>query len=148
MIYLGADHGGYKLKEKIKSFLKESNYDYEDLGNLEYDKDDDYPDYAFKVAEKVSKNKNNKGILLCRSSGGMVIAANKVKNIRAVSVIDEKSVKHAVQHNNANIIALPGDWITADKAKKLVKLFLTIKFSKEKRHVRRLKKIIKYETKH
>ena len=146
MIYLGSDHGGFKLKQKIKSFLNELDYKYEDLGNLKFDKDDDYPDYAFKVAEKVSENIKNKGILLCRSSGGMIIAANKVKGIKAVSVIDEKSVKHAIQHNNANIIALSGDWINENKAKKIVKLSLTTKFNNEERHVRRLKKINKYES--
>ena len=145
MIYLGSDHGGYKLKQKIKSFLKDLDYEYEDLGNLNFDKDDDYPDYAFKVAEKVSENIKNKGILLCRSSGGMVIAANKVNGIKAVSVIDEKSVKHAVQHNNANIIALPADWITEKKAKNIVKIFLETKFTNEKKHVRRIKKIERYE---
>ncbi len=145
MIYLGSDHGGYKLKQKIKSFLNELDHGYEDLGNLDFDKEDDYPDYAFKVAEKVAVDIKNKGILLCRSSGGMVIAANKINGIKAVSVIDEKSVKHAVQHNNANIIALPADWITENKAKKIVKLFLTTKFNNEKRHVRRLKKIERYE---
>ena len=146
MIYLGSDHGGYKLKQLIKKFLKDLEYEYEDLGNLKFDKDDDYPDYAFKVAEKVSENIKNKGILLCRSSGGMVIAANKVKGIKAVSVIDEKSVKHAIQHNNANIIALSGEWINENKAKKIVKLSLTTKFNNEERHVRRLKKINKYES--
>ena len=145
MIYLGADHGGFNLKKNIKSFLKESGYEYEDMGNLEYDKDDDYPDYAFKVAEKVAQG-NNKGVLLCRSSGGMIMAANKVKGVRAVSVTDEKSAKHAVQHNNANIIALSGDWISENQAKKIVKLFLTTTFGKEKRHRRRIKKIEKYES--
>jgi len=144
MIYLGSDHGGFDLKQKIKSFLNELNYEYEDLGNLDYDKKDDYPDYAFKVAEKVAQG-NNKGILLCRSSGGMVIAANKVKGIKAVSVIDEKSIKHAIQHNNANIIALPADWINESKTKKILKIFLTTKFNNEKKHVRRLKKIERYE---
>ena len=147
MIYLGSDHGGFKLKQKIKSFLKDLEYEYEDLGNLKFDKDDDYPDYAFKVAEKVSDNIKNKGILLCRSSGGMVIAANKVKGIKAVSVIDEKSVKHAVEHNNANIIALSGDWMTEQEAKDAVKVFLETDFTKEERHKRRINMIKEYEKK-
>ncbi len=84
MICLGADHGGFKLKQVIIKFLKDLEYEYEDLGNLNFDKDDDYPDYAFKVAEKVAVDIKNKGILLCRSSGGMVIAANKINGIKAV----------------------------------------------------------------
>ena len=126
MIYLGADHGGFVLKENIKQFLKEHDLKYEDLGNTILDMDDDYPDYAFAVGERVGKEDapskkwkdRAKGILFCRSSGGMVIAANKVKNIRAVAVYDEKGARHAREHNDANIIALSGDWISDEAAKK------------------------------
>ncbi len=147
MIYLGSDHGGFKYKEVIKKFLVKNNYDFKDLGNTEFDKDDDYPDYAFKVAEKVSQEKDSLGILLCRSSAGMVIAANKVKGIRAASVFDVKSTMHARQHNDANVIALSGDWLNKTRMLKIVKAFLETEFSEEKRHVRRLNKIKRYEQK-
>ena len=144
MIYLGSDHGGFDFKEDLKKFLTKKEYVFEDLGNLVYDKDDDYPDYAFKVAKKVATKKSSKGILLCRSSAGMVIAANKVKGIRAVSVFDLKSAKHCRLHNDANIIALSGDWLNKQKMFKIIETFLKTEFSKEKRHVRRLSKINNY----
>jgi ribose 5-phosphate isomerase B len=145
MIYLGSDHGGFELKESIKRFLSEKKISFEDIGNIKYDKEDDYPKYAFKVAEKVSHEKGAIGILFCRSSGGVVIAANKVKGIRAVSAHDVKSGEHAKEHNDANVIALPGDWITEDVAKKIVDAFLKSEFTKEERHVRRLNEISNYE---
>jgi ribose 5-phosphate isomerase B len=155
MIYLGADHGGYELKEKLKVFLKKENYVFKDLGNLTFESDDDYPKYAFSVAERVSKEDNSskpwkertKGILLCRSSGGVIIAANKVKNVRAVSVFDEKSSKHSREHNDANVIALSGDWTSEKDAEKIVKVFLETDFSSEERHKRRLEMIKEYEKK-
>jgi ribose 5-phosphate isomerase B len=86
-----------------------------------------------------------KGILFCRSSGGVVIAANKVKGIRAVAAWDEKSAMHAREHNDANIIAIAGDWTDEESAKKIVKIFLETEFTKEDRHVRRINQIMDYE---
>ena len=145
MIYLGSDHGGFELKEHIKQFLKNLEYEFKDLGNLKYDKGDDYPEYAFKVAEKASETPKNRGVLFCRSAAGMVIAANKVKGARAVTVFYDKSAVHSRQHNDANIIALSGDWMDNKKAEKILKAWLETEFSKEKRHVKRLKRISEYE---
>lgn len=145
MIFLGSDHGGYKLKEQIKSWLDEWGYKWEDMGNTIYDKDDDYPEFAIKVAKKTVENSQNKGILACRSAAGMVIAANKVKGIRAVTVVDGKGAKHARLHNDANVIGLSGDWMNDKKAEEIVKVFLETKFSGEDRHLRRIKKIAEYE---
>ncbi len=153
MIYLGSDHGGFKLKEKIKKFLDKQKFYYLDLGNINFQKEDDYPDYAFAVADLVSKEDDSskkwkdraKGILFCRSSGGMIIAANKLKNVRAVSVFDIKSAKHSREHNDANIIAISGDWTSEKKAKDIIKAWLKTEFSKKTRYIRRLKKIEEYE---
>ncbi len=145
MIFIGADHGGFKLKKKIKDFLQKEGYEYDDLGNVEFDPEDDYPDYAIKVSEKVAEHEDNKGILLCRSSGGMVIAANKVKGVRAVAAFDIKAAKHAREHNNANVLAISGDWTSEKDAKKIIKAFLETDFTDEDRHKRRLEKIDKYE---
>ena len=144
MIYLGADHGGFELKNKIKIYLESINVEYSDLGNLEFDKEDDYPIYAFKVAEAAAKN-NSKGVLLCRSAGGVIIAANKVKGIKAVAVTDVKSAEHAVLHNDANVIGVSGDWMDDDVVKDVVKVFIDTEFSNDDRHVRRLKMIEDYE---
>ena len=145
MIYIGSDHGGYDLKEKIKEFLGKKDYQFDDKGNLVFDKDDDYPYYAFKVAKAVAQVAGSKGILLCRSSGGVVIAANKVKGVRAVSASNVKEAKHAIEHNDANIIALPGDWITEQQAFDIVITFIETDFPKEERHLRRINMIKEYE---
>jgi ribose 5-phosphate isomerase B len=149
MIYLGSDHGGFSLKQEIIKILK---HRYEDLGNTVFDKDDDYPEYAFRVAEKVGKedrqgkwDERPKGILLCRSAGGVIIAANKVRNVRAVAVFDERSAKHSREHNDANVIAISGDWTSVEEAKKIVKAWLSTEFSGDERHRRRLKQIEDYE---
>jgi len=157
MIYLGADHGGFDMKEKIKSWLSSWGYAWEDLGNTLYNKEDDYPEYAFKVATQVVTEERNgkkfptpwkdrpKGILLCRSAGGVVIAANKIPGARAIAVYDERAAVHARAHNDANIIALSGDWTEELEAEKILRKFLETEFTAEERHVRRLKQIEEYE---
>lgn len=149
MIYLGVDHGGFPLKEKIKAWLNEWKLAYKDLGAHTFDPEDDYPRFAFAVAEKVSIEddarqpwtKRAKGILACRSAAGMVIAANKVKDVRAVVVSDLKSAKHSREHNDANIICLSGDWTSEAEAKDILKVWLGTEFSKELRHARRINQI-------
>ena len=87
MIYIGADHRGYKLKEALKDYLKELNLEYEDLGALQIIFDDDYPDYAILVAKKVSENpRENRGILICGSGVGVDIVANKFKGVRSALI--------------------------------------------------------------
>ncbi len=147
IIYLGADHGGFALKEKIKKWLIKSGYRCVDLGNAKFEPTDDYPDFAFKVGEAVSQNPNALGILICRSGAGMVIAANKVKGVRAAAAFDQKSAKHSRRHNNTNVLVLSGDWFSYPKAKKIVAVWLKTNFSGEERHQRRLLKISQYENK-
>ncbi len=150
-IYLGADHAGFHLKEKIKLWLVKNKIAYEDLGNFKFDKNDDYPDYAKKVAQKVVKEKT-KGILVCGSAEGMCIAANKIKGIRAVAPYSEKIVRLAREHNDANIICLSGGGMLKPmgsmsmiKVAKMINLFLKTAFSKAKRHQRRINKIKRLE---
>lgn len=149
MIYLGADHGGYKLKEKVKEWLADWKLKYEDLGPHKLDPDDDYPEYAFAVAERVSREDamtdnwkdRAKGILICRSAGGVVIAANKVKDVRAVAVVDLKSAQHSRAHNDANVLGLSGDWMSETEAKSIIKIWLSTEFSGEEKHLRRINQI-------
>lgn len=147
-IYLGADHGGFELKEKIKDQLIKEGLDVTDLGNDHFDFQDDYPDFAFKVAEAVGKDPQSKGILFCRSAAGVIIAANKVKGIRAASVIDLKSAIHSREHNDCNIIGLSGDWMDENQALEIVKTWLKTNFTNEQRHKRRIDKISEYENKY
>lgn len=146
-IYLGSDHAGFKVKEKLKKFFEKKNIDYEDLGAEKYEEKDDYPDYAFKVAKKVSKDKGSRGILICGSGMGMEIAANKVKGIRAVAPYDEYSAKMSRLDNDANVIGLRGRRFPFEKIKRIVSVWLKTDFSKAKRHKRRINKISSYERK-
>ena len=147
-IFLGADHRGFELKEKLKEWLKDHSYAVEDLGARELVPDDDYPDYAVAVARKVAEDpENNRGILLCGSGVGMDIAANKVKGIRATVTWNEQSAEHARTHDDVNVISLPADWTSPQDAAEIVRTFLETKFSGEERHARRLQKIEEIERK-
>ena len=145
MIFLGADHGGWHLKEDLKKYLKELGFDYEDLGNQEMDPADDYPDFALMVAKKVVET-NEKGILICSTGIGMCLAANKVKGIRAAAVWNDFTALQSREHNNANILCLAGKDTDVEAAKKIVRLWLETEFSQEERHIRRLDKVKKIET--
>ena len=143
MIYLGSDHRGYELKEKIKEWLSEWGYKYEDLGPAGYNKDDDYPDFAVAVAEKVvlQHDKNDRGILICGSGIGVAIAANKVKGIRAGTASSPEQVKASVNDEDLNVLAISADYVNEGISKEIAKTYLESKFSGEERHVRRVSKI-------
>ena len=147
MIYLGADHAGFKLKELIKKYLQTQELAFQDLGNFKFKKNDDYPDFGYKVAKTVAKTKGSKGILVCGSSYGVCIVANKVKGIRAVSIGSVKDAKLSREHNDANILCLSGWGLKTDLAKKILKTWLNTFFSGAKRHQRRVNKIKKIENK-
>ncbi len=146
MIYIGADHAGYNLKEEIKKYLDELGYQSEDLGNKELDPQDDYPDFAFEVAKKVAET-GEKGILICGTGIGSCIAANKIKGARAAQAWDEFTAAQSREHNNSNILCLGGRVLDAETAKKIVRIWLETEFSGEERHMRRLKKIEMWEAK-
>jgi len=142
MIYLGADHRGYSLKEEIKKFLEQEKIKFQDLGNLEYDKKDDYPDFAKKVAEKVSSNlKKDKGILVCGTGIGMSIVANKFKGIRAGLCLSGYMARRAVEEDDINILCLAADITDSGTSKKIIKEWLKAKFKNEEPYKRRIKKI-------
>ena len=145
-IFIGADHGGFALKQTLIAWLQNQNYEVEDCGAFFLDPGDDYPDIAFTVAEKTVAQPDTYGLLLCRSGGGVCIAANKVKGARAVAASDEVSAKHAREHNNAQILVLGADFVSSEeKAKKIVETFMTTAFSHESRHQRRIEQIQNYE---
>lgn len=147
-IFLGADHRGFKLKEKIKPWLESLGYEVEDLGAYQLDPDDDYPDFAFRVAEAVARDpENNRGIVMCATGIGEAIAANKVEGIRAARVYRPDVARLAREHNDTNVISLPAEYLDDDTAKKVVKVWLETPFSSQPRHRRRVEKIKKYEIK-
>jgi ribose 5-phosphate isomerase B len=109
---------------------------------------DDYPEFALGVAEGVTRELGSLGVVFCRSAGGAVIAANKVKGVRAVAAQTEDQAIHARQHNDAQVLGIGGDVVTQDAAVKIVEKFVTTPFTNEERHTRRLQKIAAYEDAH
>lgn len=153
-IFLGADHRGFKLKEQIKKWLSEWNYDYEDMGAFSYDENDDYPDFISKVAQKVSEDpENNKGIVLGGSGQGEAMVANKFKNVRAAvfygplwlssrvkfllwissgasperfyNNILKDVIKLSREHNDSNILSLGASFLR-ERAEKFLGVFIKL----------------------
>ena len=146
MIYLGADHRGYNLKEEIKKFFELEKIKFKDLGNLNYDENDDYPDFVKKVVGKVLSNpKEDKGILICGTGIGMSIAANKFKGIKAGLCLSGYMAKRAIEEDDINILCLAADITDVGTSKKIIKEWLKAKFKNEERHKRRIEKILEIE---
>ena len=141
MLYIGADHAGYLTKEHIKKFLNKNKIPYIDIGTNKPKKSDDYPDYAKSVARQVSKSHENKGILICGTGTGMVMAANKVKGARAALAYDKYTAVKSRENNDANILALRGTGFPKKKAVELMKVWLKTEFNGKERHKRRIAKI-------
>ncbi|OGE78299.1 MAG: hypothetical protein A2751_04070 [Candidatus Doudnabacteria bacterium RIFCSPHIGHO2_01_FULL_46_14] len=144
MVYLGADHRGFKHKEKLKAFLDEQGYQVTDIGTNS-EKSVDYPVIAQKVAKKVSEDPNNRGILLCGSGVGVCIAANKFKGIRAGSAWTEEVARSARADDNVNVLCLAADDITVDDTKQIARAFLNTSFRGEDRYKRRIAQIEEIE---
>lgn len=145
-IVIGSDHGGYLLKEHLKKYLEENNYDIEDYGTHSLESVD-YPEFGQRVAEAVAQGKYKKGILVCGTGLGISIAANKVKGIRAVVVSESFSAKMSRLHNDANILALGGRVVGPDLAVEIVDVWLNTPFEGG-RHAKRLEKIREIENKY
>lgn len=146
-IFLGTDHAGFELKEHIKNFLEKEGYDAEDQGAYSYDENDDYPEFIYKAAKKVSENPGSRGIIFGGSGQGEAIAANKVKGIRAALYYGHKLeiIKLSRTHNDANILSLGARFLSKNWAIEAVKIWLQTPFDDEERHKRRIKQISKIE---
>lgn len=138
-IAIGADHGGFELKEKIVEYLKENNIEYFDFGTYS-NESCDYPIYAETVANEVAKGSFNRGILVCGSGIGMSVAANKVKGIIAALCWNIATAKSARTHNNSNILCLGERQLDMDLAMQIVKVWLNTEFEGG-RHERRVSQI-------
>ena len=142
-IALGADHGGFDLKEEVKKHLLSKGYEVEDFGC--YSKDSvDYNEIGISVAEGVAANLFDKGILVCGTGIGMSVMANKVKGIRAALVHDLFTAKATREHNDTNILAMGGRVIGGGLALDIVDTWLETEFSNAERHLRRITKIDNY----
>lgn len=140
-IFIGADHRGFELKNKLIEYLQSKNIRVEDLGAYEYSPLDDNPDYAKKVAQAILQNPQEfKGIGICGSGNGIAMAANRLKGVYCGLGFNEHQVKHLRENDHINMLALPSDYLDFDKAKKLVDIFLTAKPILEEKYIRRLEK--------
>lgn len=146
MIYIGSDHRGFKVKEKIKAILDKKKLNYQDLGTNSNNAPSDYPDFAQKVGQSIS-SPHDRGILICYTGTGMCIAANKIKGVRASVVWNIFTAKKSREDNDANVLCLPAKFITNTNLEKIVDEWLKTKFSGQERYVRRLNKINKIESK-
>lgn len=144
-VVFAADHGGFNLKEALKAYLETQGHEVHDAGALALDPADDYPDFMYPAAQKIAADLSARGIFLCRSGAGAAIVANKVSGVRAVVARSVEEAKHAREHNDANVVALSSDSLTAEEARDIVSTFLSTSFSGEERHLRRLKKVLKIE---
>ena len=142
-VYIGTDHAGYELKEKLKIYLGELGHEVSDMGAFEYEKDDDYPDFIRPVAQAVADDTQSMGIVLGGSGEGEQMAANRVVGARAAEYYggNLEIVKLAREHNNANILSIGARFVKEEEAKAAVKLFLATPFSEDERHIRRIEKI-------
>lgn len=150
-IFVGTDHAGYVLKEKLVSGLKLQGYEVVDKGAFEYNENDDYPDFVVPVAREVSKDPDRvKGIILGSTGQGEAMAANRFPHVRAVvyygkapPVVDDESdiVVRSRQHNNSNVLSIGARYFTEESMMEAVNLWLDTPYSGDPRHVRRLAKI-------
>lgn len=151
-ILIASDHAGFELKQELIPFLRDLGYEIKDFGAREFDAEDDYPDYIIPLAKEISESGGAKqGIIIGGSGQGEAMTANRFRHVRAMVFngqyrLDSDrrvplEVKTAREHNDANILSLGARFISEIDAKEAVKTFLTIPFSEDERHVRRIEKI-------
>jgi ribose 5-phosphate isomerase B len=150
-IFVGTDHAGYVLKEKLISFLKLQGHEVIDKGAYEYDEEDDYPDFVVPVAREVSKDpENSRGIILGGTGEGEAMTANRFPHVRAIvyygrvkPIVENESgiLDRSRAHNNANVLSLGARYFTEEDLIEIVNFWLNAPYSGEERHVRRLEKI-------
>lgn len=126
-IFIGSDHAGFDLKEIIKTYLSNLEFEVDDKGCFSKESVN-YPDFAHAVSLAVLKDKNSLGILICGSANGVCMTANKHKGIRAAIAWQAEIAALAKQHNNANILCLPARYLNDQKAKTIVTAYLDAEF--------------------
>lgn len=145
-ILVGADHGGFALKQELAAHLRERGHEVVDLGAHEYDGADDYPDFALAVARGVAAGDGDRGVIVCGSGVGACVAANKIKGVRAVLSHDTYSAHQGVEHDAVNVLCLGGRIIGGALAREVLDAFVSATFSGEDRHRRRLQKVLDAES--
>lgn len=143
IIYLGADHNGFELRNELMQYLQTAGYQVHDDGNERLNVEDDYPIFATRVAHDLlaSNDDDPRGIVICGSGQGIMIAANRFKGIRACLGYDLESVRAARNDDDCNVLALPANVLKADEANMLVEAFLNTPFGEAPRYIRRIKEL-------
>ncbi len=142
-IVIGSDHRGVEAKRRLVAALHGLGHDVVDIGTTASESCD-YPDYAYQVAIRVSRGEADRGILICGTSIGMCIAANKVRGVRAASCQDSITAEMSRRHNDANVLCLSGDLLGEELMERMARLFLETPFEGG-RHARRVEKIKQIE---
>ncbi len=138
-IAIGSDHAGFERKESLKKYLQSKGYDIKDFGTFS-EESTDYPIYAHKVAKAVASGDADLGIVICGSGNGVCMTVNKHPGIRGALAWREDIARLARQHNNANILCLPGRFINDEEAQRITEAWLNAQFEGG-RHERRIKEI-------
>lgn len=144
-VYLGSDHAGYELKAHLAGWLAERGHEALDCGPLEFDSEDDYPPYVLRAAALAAETPGSIGIVIGGSGNGEVIAANKVRGVRAALVWSEEIARLAREHNDANVMSIGARMHPVDAAARFVEIFLATRYAAAERHDRRLAMISEYE---
>ncbi len=140
-IGIAADHGGFELKEIVRSFLNKQGYEIVDFGAFTLDNNDDYPDFVIPLAQAVAEKKVDRGIAICGSGVGASIAVNKISGVRAALINDYFSAHQGVEDDNMNLLCLGGRVTGFAAAEELITAFLNATFTNAERHLRRLQKV-------
>lgn len=147
MLYIGSDHRGFELKGALKKYLAKLGEPFEDAGNAAFDPNDDYPDFASRVAEKVSRDpEQSRGIVICGSGIGVAVTADKFRGLRAGLCTSAELAAMGRRDDDINVLALAADITDEKTAGDILQAFLNTPFSGEERHKRRIEKIHKIET--
>ncbi|RJR28142.1 RpiB/LacA/LacB family sugar-phosphate isomerase [Candidatus Microgenomates bacterium] len=144
-IYIGADHRGFALKQKLTVWLMRNKYDTQDLGAHVLNEGDDYTTYASHVASMVADTKNSRGVLICGSGVGVDVVSNKFDGIRASIGKSTSQVKAGRADDDMNVLVIAADYTSVDESKKMLKAFLSTEFDGLPRHKKRLDDIAKIE---
>lgn len=141
-IFIGADHNGFELKNKLMEYLQEKNIRVEDMGNYEHDPEDDYPVYAKKVAEAVLQNPQEfRGIVICGSGIGVSIAVNRYRGIRCGICLSAEAAKHGRQNDHINVVSLASEYTSFEDAKEIVDTFISTNEIQKDKYIRRAKQL-------
>ena len=144
-VAIAADHAGYEMKALLVPWLNSAGHQVIDLGAHQLEPDDDYPDYAAAVAQRIQSGGAERGIVVCGSGVGACIAANKVPGIRACLCHDTYTGHQGVEHDDMNVICLGARIIGLELAKEILQAFLSANFLPEPRFHRRLEKLLQLE---